>query len=288
MKSLTVGYINMVMKKLHTLFLVLLIAKGYAMQSCLPADYLPLKSDGICHLALIPIEIQNHIASFLQFKDRESDEHYFKRIDQVKRIPDECYKQMFGPSVEGITPLGALITYSTNCSKIILLEKNYSRFKQCNLPKLTILDITSNSVIRDTKINELFVPTMKSIQSIGLCAKGILIGCLEELITQEQSEKAKESYIYMYQVTLYNINTQEKRTIPLFETKGKKGFMAILHFNMQTTKVTMCTNNSSYIAGIVPEAEHNQKTIKTLKDYFIKIKPVCNDIQKSVPEGKLV
>src|SRR5581483_614126 len=81
----------------------------------------------ICYLTLLPREIHDHIASYLIFNDRESDDEFIARTKTYGAISQEhlgLIQQHESKTFHwGEGSLGTLRTYSIDGSKIISLEK---------------------------------------------------------------------------------------------------------------------------------------------------------------------
>ncbi len=210
----------------------------------------------------LPKELREYCIQFVEFPDRETDEELFKRITNHPKVPDEYRKTIQNLIQEPLTP-NCFLTYSPNCSKILLVEKKPDNYPKPFNPIATIYDIQSNTITwRDT------LNIYSCIGSIALseCGTQFAIIVRKEFICNERIESI---------LTIYDTQSKKptKNTIPydIWELNS-------IHFNKQRTSIVLSFSEirqkirpsalPHVTYAISSEKDHLEKSKKTFDDYF--------------------
>lgn len=240
----------------------------------------------ICYLALLPADIHDHIASYLIFNDRESDDEFIARTRTAGTITSEHSAMINKHENYKFTVYstrGTLRTYSVDCSKIITLERQ-------DEPKVTILDIQHNTMKESAKLAELSRESIKSL--IGKIALSRTGSHYAQLRDERRQESFNERVSYKDCLLIKNVLSSETQQFPI--PSQYNNFISI-GFNKQGTKIIVHANKYGtwelipedetpeihYMVLLVSQEEHEEKSKKTLAHYLRHI-CCCDDLKKSL------
>lgn len=265
-----------------------------------------MEVEKVCHLASIPAEIQNHIASYLPFNIIESDEEFIERTWQCGTISQkhadllEQYEEQNNSEFSALKKQFPTMhfldntprTYSIDCSKIISLEKSSKK------PRVTIFDIQSKTKKENAKLTELSQEDINDeIKHITLSRTGSHFATLHTLKDYESGRGEVMIISYTNYLFIKNLLSQAEQKFPV--TRQYSDFISI-GFNKQGTKVIVhAKENGIWVAPdpktdkpthfhIVPLAtpeEHEEKSKKTLDAYLRHI-CCCKSLAKDLPDLK--
>jgi len=265
-------------------------------------------NNGICWLELLPPEIQDHIASYLVFSDRETDQEFIKRtlgitliqvcgvstrykylnsIIKIKRsglffalsiIHKKTRKERsicsyFCSSEFAPRRISdSLVACSPDCSKVI-----YSPDADRELPqKLHLFDIYKNTQSKyyfgnrdDRKIRYV----NNAISSDGKILTSLLHGFGDSSPFPARNSGLHISDISDVTKNILELSDEEIAKCKLITINNPN----IVTFNKQGTKVIVRSNYEYEIFDLCDEAEHNQKSRKTLADYF-RQRGICKNL----------
>jgi len=240
-----------------------------------------INTDGICWLNKLPKDIQNEIAEYLTFNDRETDAEFIERtkkllnskksekfVSQAGYVEDHYFKNRFGFSM-------TLQIYSKHTEECIELYQRHINEKQYyvelfefapNHSKVILaedfgpsvqahaFDIVSQKEIYKKSLASGTPPIAIAISSDGTTLATVINGLGHSLLTVE------------------NILNNKTEIIETSQTGIKR-----LDFNKQGTKIMYQTKSSSSTNSLASQEEHKKKSKKTLAAYF-KQKGICKEI----------
>lgn len=250
-----------------------------------------MEVEKICHLALLPTEIQNHIASYLPCNTIvESDDEFIDRtrilgpISKEHRHLIENHKNNIEfPDMEtGSSSYGTLSIYSVDCSKIINLEK------LADEPKATIFDIHSETMRESKCLAEQSKKNISTLMLIALSRTGRHYAQWQVHARynhwknpyQENRLIIKNTFSGEVEFIRYLIADQHKDLISM--GFNKQGTKIIIHakedclWEHGTTQREM----SYRIFSLTSPEEHEEKSKKTLEAYLRYI-GCCKNLAKN-------
>lgn len=242
-----------------------------SMQHCVSMEQQPK----ICHLALVPKDVQVIIASYLIFDDRETDDELIERAQEAAKLPppiELCSKYKACPKgAEGC--MGCIASYLTDRSKMLYVEQ-YHNGKYT--PIVSIVDTTQNKKTLVPQLVEFAKLNMPNARTMILSRDGIL--AVRVLY-------ANHSWELPYEIRLKNLKSSDEKLID--HLPGK---LISCEFNKQATRIiylfcgyeTLLKSKPKYVIyPISSEIEHVDKSKKTLAAYFRQNR-VCKDLANSL------
>lgn len=231
----------------------------------------------ICYLAHLPKDVQDMIAEYLPFKDRESDGEFIKRAMELYQLPAPlplCYDLCEWPGF-GTGSDGCIASYLIDRSKILLVERYYDNGP---IPKVSIIDLKKKEKILQEDLKELVKEKMSSILYMTLSRDSKLISQLLTTETEEYTNGRIERIFYRLKLLITNRDNHEVKHVSLPDSFTK------CEFNKQGTKIILLNNYKEMRYGIhriVDQKEHATKSQKTLSEYLRQY-VVCKDLKKSL------
>lgn len=255
-------------------------------------------------LTLLPVEILNRIAWYLDFC--ETDEEFVERVRAQKEVSDEHIRLLdkHRPSVPvqnaSLDSLGSsaltiddeegeslslrsksrnklIATYSIDQSKIIFFEKEDDGL---GIPAwLAIVDIKTNTLVKNqfaecAAYQRHLHYSSNTIHNIALSHNMVLIAELHKIFYCERTY-SRDS------LAVRGVVAPNNSTSFIVAADGGTESYKI-SFNKQGTKVITMSkrdNAEHTLFFLVPEAEHNLRSTKKLHTYFT-CKAVCKPIHK--------
>lgn len=269
-------------------------------------------NNGICWLELLPAEIQDHIASYLIFRDRETDEQFIKRALAIAKNRSEYNDDVPCISCEFLDTkitikrsmwhpfIVSIANKKTGSNKDLYDHFNFFEFAPRVRSSLLACSPDSSKIVfgpiwflgDQEKIQVLNIN--KSAQSkysfkedsqinnsdIGISNDGKMLALLY----------SKSSTVFSRELMLdiFHISDLTKDASQLSDKEKLKcqaiGINAsIVAFNKQGTKVIVRNDSEYEIFPLVDEDEHKQKSLKTLQDYF-RQRGVCKELKNSASQ----
>jgi len=246
---------------------------------------------GICYLELLPAEIQDHIAQYLVFRDRETDQELIARTQGMKQGCDENRKNEY---------LNGKFTLENRWLLFTMVLNAYN--KKTNQKKMLCEFEHYQS---DGSDDFLYSPAADCSKVIFLKASGIsksLVQVFDLLASSKKEERISGSTlnrsIYGHGDCAIGISCDGNiyaRVWDVFESG--KVFLRIgrlkgddimkrqitiseprcVAFNKQGTKVIVRNNKEYEVFDLCSESEHNQKSRKILADYF-RQRGICKNL----------
>src|SRR3984885_4419086 len=260
--------------------------------------------DGICYLELLPAEIQDHIASYLVFRDKENDQEFIERTSLIEEITyddpdlyneykgyryrdtevvlDGAWNVMYRPSLRitrattkrkvelysfGLTEefevKNIVSGASPSFSKVVLAqnEGEKTNIKVFNVSEKTRSNhsLSSNEIVQNIYLN-----AKSECKAVGISNDGTWMACLINIEPLGCALRLKSFTDVIKNRQLY---------IKIISVKNPDRVV----FNKQGTKVILRNNSEYEIIRLCDEAEHKQKSEKTLADYF-RQRGICKNL----------
>jgi hypothetical protein len=246
----------------------------------------PSISDGISHLQLLPLELQNEIAQYLVFPDRETDEEFIARMQSSEIKDEKQFVKFLNKKIQAIykenkTASDALVEHALSIItkrdlEVILSLDEYCIKKKFQFssspdfskimfiidlwgiriePIATVLDLKTG----DRKILK-FEKRKGNIHTHAISSNGRLVATTEDLIGGDYVLRLK--------------NVQEDRQLWSLSMNHPNKHAVLIGFNKQSTRLMV-----NYLGGqskifSVDKENKTEKVQKILKDYF-KLRGVC-------------
>ncbi len=221
-----------------------------------------------CYLAYLPEDIHDHIASYLTFHKRESDDEFIARTRIARPILPEHQKLFAHKTFPNIhdSSAGTVRTYSIDGSKIISLKKLTN-------PQVTIFDIATNTIREHKKFSPISKENTTNIVHIALSQTG----CDYAQVSYSQTDY-EGLMLFDCWLTVHNIFFNTIKKFPISEYYGD---IISIGFNKQGTKIIVHGRNAwSFIDKEHPERwhhmflltspeQHAAKTTQTLAAYLL-------------------
>lgn len=240
-------------------------------------------------LLMLPLEIQNFVATFLLFNGEEEEQRFIERTAHKRKVlPEKCFDHIpsfttFGPAVN------TLSAYCPHNKTIALLIKLYNSGKSTRT--LMLIDRYSNQKICDMPLNQGRIST-------------IAISCNRDMFATIHHEEdcgcgATEVMDYKTILSIKNINTQKEKLhiIPDNFSFNTNSDYSTIAFNKQGTHIILygndmnkpCNNVSSpiqhHMIFPVTVIASSQSANNNLEKYF-RQQGVCKDLVKQIASNK--
>lgn len=246
-------------------------------------------SEQTCEYSLLDGEVQNRIAEYLRFPDRETDEEFSERVKNGKDVPESEEKAYLEVSPQMPNPLYHMILPSfvkkSATKKKVLVMQGKAQFRPSFLPEfsVSIIDTETNTLMHNSPVSQsdakrwcVSLECMKIALSSNMSHYAIF------------SRKCDAIYKNILCVSIRNLRTKEEKEHILATNNNIEAVSAELDFNKQLTQIYAYITALSdtgikqvgmnigfayivqtpYIIPLVSEKEHQEKSIKTLADYF--------------------
>ena len=275
--------------------IVAITTQTYTMEIEVETDTFPL--------LILPLDIQDLIASFLPFHDTESEQEFIERTKTKKGVPKEY--EMYCPLAKMMSI--STVPISTFCPNnktvaIFYLYQSHKNFKASST--LIFVDRHTNKKIYKSH------PDKNHIAYIAISRNATIFATIHQ--EEDYSNYFTETMDYKNILSIKNINSQ-KEEIPVipenFSILGKTTYPTIA-FNKQGTHIILrghdfdqsfyddehvSTNPSStkdmkktvhhIIFPLTTTLDQNSDNTKTLAKYF-KQRAVCKDFIKQIADNK--
>lgn len=234
----------------------------------------------ICHLALIPKDVQDIIASYLIFEDKETDAELVERALETAQLPPALslcepflrFRELSPDSTE-------IASYLIDRSKILLHEDFSIGYRHSRVSEVAIVDLKHKTITPNAQLTELCnkKTQWQKINSMVLSKDGILVA--RELQTPHPKLAGD-----LTEIIVKNMKSGDEQLIV------KKWDLAITwyEFNKQATKILILSREihqntlrlTDTLYSLTSEKEHADKSKKTLAAYFRQNR-VCKDLANS-------
>lgn len=242
----------------------------------------------ICFLARLPIDVQNMIASYLPFRNIETENAFIFRTEIKSHNVSDYHRQ----AQRYERPNGCFSGDSPDSLKKVFLDQSDTRRSRlvgsdrvpCKESEPQVLDQVAKLIDADKE----YYQTV----DVAISSDGQWFGRL----AQKKVELPQNNGLFWaflrseldpgnrVQITIIHIpsNTKKDFNIPILLKS-----IIFLDFNKQGTKIIthgVCYEKEEqtyFMWNVVPEAEHKIKSKKTLAEYF-KQRGVCKDLRNSL------
>lgn len=249
--------------------------------------------DAPCFLADLPEEIHNHIASYLTFHKRESDDEFVARTKKPNKILpahqillDKYESNNFLPNMdEGNSSAGTIRAYSIDRSKIISLKKSAN-------PTVTILSLITATIHEHKKLGALSQENINNISHIAFSYDGTYYAQLQIIDGTPEDNVKWQHWVLVKHLLSDEI---EKFLIPGYYDKftaigfNKQGTKIIVHFQENNMWDDCISKDSQpetwhHIIPLTSEEEHKTKSTKTFATYLLE-HWCCKDLTQSLTQS---
>ncbi len=220
---------------------------------------------------LLPKEVRNYLAQFIEFPDRETEPEFVRRTQQRETVSSDLYTPFRYTRLIIDFPGNDTVhvQYSPNKEKIILLEKLYD----IHTSRIRIIDY-KNSDIKEqvvlTEFSKTIGPAIAALSSSGTRYATIQSRWVPvpNIFLPDRTKKV---------LVINNIITGQSQEFDFPFFKEIKS----IDFNKQETQVTIHGSKSNYsIVPLVTQEEHHEKSKKEF-DVFLKRDNVRGKLPKS-------
>jgi hypothetical protein len=267
-----------------------------AVEQALTVDRASAPTDGICHLACLPVDGMNYIAQFLPFNNRETKEELIARTCEPKTVPHQYYEDLLthiyaGPTMipENNCDRNIKVAFCPQKTKFVFFE-NFHGMGFLKMT-LTIFDLTTKTTIFTQKFDATIVRHL----ALSQCAQMFAFICNK---IDDPSYYYVEEPHYENALFVKNIKTEkiQKFSIPKQSVNinsiafNKQGTHLIVH-GVDLNKITISHGVHDYDAyeddrcHLIFPLESDAKIIeekseKKLDEYF-RQNWICREIAKS-------
>lgn len=228
---------------------------------------------GICYLAQMPLDVQNYIASFLEFSDRENDSEFVSSTEKNIKIVRDYVATMGGQSRNN---RHSIVGKTGNTIKVIGQE-----------PKKEVeSDITITSkIIRDQNNKEIqtqIFPVPTYSKQVAIANDGITFARID-------AKANRTDWATIYRVTRSMNNELSCKLASSFEVM--QGACACF-FNKQATRLIVykeidwIDDDYEMLKQKFRHIIYSLTSLKNLNDYLRK-KRVCKTLASSLPKPSL-
>lgn len=270
---------------MHTrlLFLHLCLQSSifFAAEHIVTAQALKLMNMEKTHFMWLPDECLNHIASFLPFDDRETDEEFVQRTSLLKEIKD-VDKQLFN-EINGNNIRWIEYSYASERDTIFCAGKKFDAppyfIRSCNLRE--------GAIVKEQPACFEFQPYDERMRCFAISRDEKQCAYVMRIKTPDPDDDRCDDYpfSYDYELRVYNVASTPNKPIKLgIFAQGSFS----LAFNKQGTKLIIYLDKAldfnTYhglqkdfegchysISAITSEAEHAQKSAKTFLTYLTQL-----------------
>lgn len=236
----------------------------------------------ICYLALVSIDVQNLIADYLFFDDRETDAELIERAHEASKLPRpiELCEAKYMKWPEGdVGCMECVASYLTDPSKILFVEKYHK--KGVYTPVVSIIDTKQDKKTANPLLSDLAKSSMPRLDGMITVKNRVLV---VRLLRVAYEENILSGHRLWHEIMLHDLKLDSEKLIDRVNHK-----IILCEFNKQTTKIITLffpENGSKKIPNYViypisSEAEHAAKSKKTLGDYF-RQRFVCKNLVNSL------
>lgn len=238
-------------------------------------------------LLMLPLEIQNFIASFLSFNDSELEQQFIKRTKNKKKaIPKKCFNHI-PPFTFGTGLKKTLSAYCPNNKTIALFTKAYNASK--SIQTLIIIDYHNNlqKICTIQHQNDIFTIAISRNRDIFATIHAI----------KDFSRGAFTEAIYYKNIlSINNINSQKEETheIPDCFVISHDEQYPIIAFNKQGTHLILLGNDLNKLCDNLSDTiQHHiifpltintpdQSAEKQTLEKYFRQQGICKDFTKQI------
>lgn len=259
------------------------------LQSVAKSLYQTLTKTGPNPFVALPLEVRNHIATYLEFGDRESDAD---AVTRVKKCPVSVphWVQLMGPGTCG-THRNVAGCYTMDRSKLITVDNTMDI-----VGDVFIYDIRDDVIDMQSKRRcEFLYNALSQEQTFrvhGGTVEGIFMSPDEIAVSRDGSLFAEielrltslndgsGNRIKVPVLSIWNTHTKEVERCDIAHC----GQIDAVGFNKQGTKLVIhhtkkveskgCYVRLHHIMPLVPEAEHAAKSVQTF-DWYLQHRGIC-------------
>jgi hypothetical protein len=222
-------------------------------------------TDGICHLARLPVDVMNYIAQLLDLDYGETEAEFIERTCVPKKVRNEHCESLLARTEEGPFSRTLKAAYCPDQTKFVLLEIFTGMY--CPKDTLTIFNLRTKKIMYTQN------PDRTHVCFVGLAQSAPMLAFIHQ---HETSTEYKDILV------IKNVVTRAKQEFSIPDNFFK---IVSIGFNMQGTHAIVHGTyyrelDQSAVRGhlIFPlEPEAQAKSEKTLKDYFRR-RQICNNI----------
>lgn len=243
----------------------------------------------ICYFTVLPVELRNRIAQYLEFKDRESEEEFVQRTRTYGRLSREHARLtenvIVSHHVFGMSFLGFLSTYSVDLSKIIMFERWYTN-KGDNNPIATVIDISRNAAQQNIQFAPLIKMDYRQILCIAFSRDATYFAELEKYRVVKSTIEEHNSWAHRLVVQ----KVSQPSLMQKFDISNHFDNFVSIGFNKQGTEIIVHATTDMRYTGldkfpisfyekisVSTQKEHEEKSVKTF-DEFLRQHQICKPL----------
>lgn len=234
-----------------------------------------------CYLALLPKDVQDMIARYLPFNDRETDDEFIKRALRLYKLPRpfrplSICAEFIELCPPGHSRDGNTASYILYKSKILLIEK-FFKIGFGPTPKVSIIDLKKNQKIVQTDLINIIKEKIDSLEYMTLSRDEKLIA---QIVTNHL-ETYRTPFYYQYKLLIKN--REDNLVIQEFSLPAE---FDKCEFNKQGTKIIAFSKVNRdaiqhQIYQIKNENEDRIKSQKTLSEY-LRHRGICKNLKNDL------
>lgn len=227
----------------------------------------------ICYLARLPKAIQDLIAEYLMFDDKETDAELIERAIETLKLPSPISLcAPYGKISEGSrvacssTVNCAIASYLTDRGKVLFVEKFHFP------PAVSVVNLRLKKKIIQDQLSQLAAVKTAMLDSMILSKD-------ESLVTRIFGIPSQDNPRLVNEIVVKDLNSENEKSIDRTDWK-----ILACEFNKQSTKVIVVFPEDPLkvkprykIYPITSDQEHAAKSKKSLGEYF-RQKMICKNL----------